>query len=82
MNILLDDHFSAKLCDFGLSVDLPKVTDGRTVVTAPMIARSEGYFPPELTNGVFSPKSDMYSYGVVSSNKIHGAYLICIFRLY
>ena len=36
------------------------------VVTAPIVARSEGYFPPELLSGEFSVKSDVYSYGVVS----------------
>ena len=82
MNILLDAHFNAKLCDFGLSVDLPQMKEGRTVVTAPMIARTEGYFPPELPNGLFSPKSDMYSFGVVSYI-MHMYYAnILIYRLF
>ena len=65
MNILLDKHYVAKLSDFGFAIDLPKVEEGKTLVTAPLIARSEGYFPPELMNGKFSPKSDVFSYGVV-----------------
>jgi serine/threonine protein kinase len=29
-------------------------------------ARSEGYYPSELTSGKYSAKLDMYSYGAVS----------------
>ena len=66
-NVLLNEHFTAKLSDFGFSVDLPAIKEGRTVVTAPLIACTEGYCPPEITSGQFSAKSDMYSYGVVST---------------
>ena len=66
-NILLDRHYNAKLGDFGFARQLPKVTEGRTLVTAPIFAKSLGYFPPELQEMTkHSPKSDMYSYGVVS----------------
>ena len=58
-----DKHYCAKICDFGFSLELPNSSDGRTLVTAPIVARSEGYFPPELLSGEFSVK---YSYGVVS----------------
>ena len=61
----MDENYVAKLCDFGVAVDLPQIKEGMTMVTAPLIARTEGYFPPELTSGKFSPKSDVYSYGVV-----------------
>ena len=30
-----------------------------------MLAQIKGYYPPELSEGLYSPKSDMYSYGVV-----------------
>ena len=70
-NILIDqpssDTYIGKLCDFGFSVELPKVReDGRSMFTAKGFARSEGYYPPELMYGRYSPKSDVYSYGVVS----------------
>ena len=36
----------------------------KTLVTAPIIAQTIGYSPPEVQSGKFSPKSDMYSYGI------------------
>uniref|UniRef100_A0A1X7VW77 Protein kinase domain-containing protein n=2 Tax=Amphimedon queenslandica TaxID=400682 RepID=A0A1X7VW77_AMPQE len=63
-NILLDSSFNAKISDFGFAIDLPKVIDNKTTVTAPVTARTEGYFPPEITSGKFFDKSDVYSHGV------------------
>jgi len=64
-NILLDKCFNAKLGDFGFSVELPRVVGDRTLLKAKTFARTEGYYPPELCEGLYSPKSDVYSYGVV-----------------
>lgn len=54
------------MSDFGFAIDLSQIKENKTMVTAPVIARTEGYFPPEFTTGKFSDKSDVYSYGVVS----------------
>ena len=62
----MDDGFKAKLADFGFSVELPRISEGATVFTAQCIARSEGYYPPEISTGKYSDRSDVYSYGVVS----------------
>ena len=53
-------------------MDLPAHHSGRTLVSAPLVARSDGYFAPELIGRKISPKSDVYSFGVVrfSSNNI------------
>ena len=66
-NILIDGSNTAKITDFGFALELPAVQDnGRSLYTTRAFARSEGYYPGELTSGKYSPKSDVYSYGVVS----------------
>lgn len=66
-NVLLDKHLTGKLGDFGFTQELPLSTQGHTMVTAVTIAKSLGYAPPEQDTCHASPKSDVYSYGVVSS---------------
>ena len=65
-NILLDRSFVAEVGDFGFALELPKCVSGCTLVTAPIIARTNGYMAPETMHGRISPKSDIYSYGIVS----------------
>lgn len=65
-NVLLDRHLTAKLGDFGFSQELPVPVEGRTMVTAAVVAKSLGYCPPEVDSCHISPKSDVYSYGIVS----------------
>lgn len=65
---MIDANGIAKISDFGFALELPKVCDdGRSMFTSNTFARSEGYFPSELTSGKYSAKSDVYSYGVVSA---------------
>ncbi|KAG4909306.1 hypothetical protein JHK87_055422 [Glycine soja] len=62
-NILLDSDFNAKLSDFGLARDGP--TGDNTHVSTRVLG-TQGYAAPEyVATGHLTPRSDVYSYGVV-----------------
>ena len=65
-NILIDSKLSAKLSDFGFSIQLPLSGGSRTLITsADGLPGTDGYRPPEYSDWKFSVLSDMYSFGVV-----------------
>ena len=65
-NILLDENLKAKLADFGFSIQLPERKANKTLVTATQgLPGTDGYRPPEYSDGKYSVLSDVYSYGVV-----------------
>lgn len=68
-NVLLDDHFSAKVSDFGLAKLMTR--EQSNVFTT--LRGTRGYLAPEwITNSAISEKSDVYSYGMVLLEIIGG----------
>ncbi|KAI4305437.1 hypothetical protein L6164_028803 [Bauhinia variegata] len=63
-NILLNEHFQAKISDFGLSKTMV-TTEGGTQLSS-LVGGTPGYLDPEfyITNKL-TEKSDVYSFGVV-----------------
>ncbi|CAL5355299.1 unnamed protein product [Camellia sinensis] len=68
-NVLLDDHYHAKVSDFGLSKLMTR--EQSHVFTT--LRGTRGYLAPEwITNYAISEKSDVYSYGMVLLEIIGG----------
>ncbi|XP_063053194.1 interleukin-1 receptor-associated kinase 4 isoform X2 [Engraulis encrasicolus] len=69
-NILLDDKFVAKISDFGLTRASSKRTSS-TVMTEKIVGTT-AYMAPEALRGEITPKSDIYSFGVVLLEIVSG----------
>ncbi|KEH38797.1 putative protein kinase RLK-Pelle-SD-2b family [Medicago truncatula] len=68
-NVLLDDHFIAKVSDFGLA----KLMNREESHVFTTLRGTRGYLAPEwITNYAISEKSDVYSYGMVLLEIIAG----------
>uniref|UniRef100_A0A3B5MU60 Interleukin-1 receptor-associated kinase 4 n=1 Tax=Xiphophorus couchianus TaxID=32473 RepID=A0A3B5MU60_9TELE len=62
-NILLDENFVAKISDFGLTRASAKHTS--TTMMTERIVGTRAYMAPEALRGQITPKSDVFSFGVV-----------------
>ncbi|KAG7521690.1 Interleukin-1 receptor-associated kinase 4 [Solea senegalensis] len=62
-NILLDERFVAKISDFGLTRASAKRTS--TTVMTERVVGTRAYMAPEALRGEITPKSDVFSFGVV-----------------
>ena len=66
-NILLDEHLTTKLADFGFSIQMPETVGNVALISAQDgLPGTNGYRPPEFSDGHYSVRSDVYSLGVVS----------------
>ncbi|XP_016001947.2 interleukin-1 receptor-associated kinase 4 isoform X1 [Rousettus aegyptiacus] len=68
-NILLDEDFTAKISDFGLARASEKFA--QTIMTSRIVGTT-AYMAPEALRGEITPKSDIYSFGVVLLEIITG----------
>ncbi|XP_068595904.1 interleukin-1 receptor-associated kinase 4 [Brachionichthys hirsutus] len=62
-NILLDEKFAAKISDFGLTRASAKRTS--TTMMTERVVGTRAYMAPEALRGEITPKSDVFSFGVV-----------------
>ncbi|KAG0453628.1 hypothetical protein HPP92_024932 [Vanilla planifolia] len=70
-NILLDDNYNAKVSDFGLAKLINPMDHRHRSLTS--IRGTRGYLAPEwLANLPVTPKSDVYSYGMVLLEIVSG----------
>ncbi|KAH3731294.1 TKL family protein kinase [Pelomyxa schiedti] len=75
-NILLDSKGTPKICDFGVS----RVMNSRTMQASIMQSKvpgTPGYMSPQMFTGNYTLKGDVWSFGILTTEMIHGAFVDC-----
>lgn len=75
-NILLDEMLVAKISDFGLTRASANHTS--TTVVTERIVGTRAYMAPEALRGKITPKSDVFSFGVVGSLQMCFFFALCL----
>ncbi|XP_073149292.1 protein STRUBBELIG-RECEPTOR FAMILY 3 isoform X2 [Henckelia pumila] len=68
-NVLLDDELSVRVSDCGLA---PLISSGAVSQLSGQLLTTYGYGAPEFESGIYTSKSDIYSFGVVMLELLTG----------
>lgn len=67
-NVLLDRYLNAKVADFGYPIPLARQIGSTSILSTSNVSavvNCRGYLPPEVSEGITGPETDVYGYGIV-----------------
>ena len=67
-NVLLDCYLNAKVADFGYPIPLARQIGSTSILSTSNVSavvNCRGYLPPEVSEGITGPETDVYGYEIV-----------------